>query len=118
MRAKQVEEMNRQAYDACFGFELEFDVQDKMHFLHGKFTCQGQSIPIMVLPPIDAPRCNCSATTAIEMPQFAKHHRDDCELEEVRIIAIWQGAGSVLGKQSRYRIIAEFYSSSWKICTE
>lgn len=56
-------------------------------------------MPVMDLPPIDASRCNCSATIVVgdlipETPQPANHHRVDCVLEGARVIAIWQGAGS------------------------
>ncbi|EYB98415.1 hypothetical protein Y032_0131g1611 [Ancylostoma ceylanicum] len=87
-----------------FRSEREFDVNDEMHCLHGRFRCQGQPLPLMEgVPQMDMSQCNCSASiTAVELipdlPQPAQSHRVECVLEGARVIAIWQGLGTLAEK--------------------
>ncbi|RCN39743.1 hypothetical protein ANCCAN_14315 [Ancylostoma caninum] len=56
--------------------DREFDVNDEMHCLHGRFRCQGQPLPLLEeLPQMDMSQCNCA-----------------------RVIAIWQDCGTLAEK--------------------
>ncbi|EYC04907.1 hypothetical protein Y032_0085g1856 [Ancylostoma ceylanicum] len=87
--------------------EKEFDVQDEMHFLHGKFRCMGQPFPVMPdhpgLTPDVGTRCRCSTSIKAmdlipSLPAPACEHRVENVLEAARIFAIWNGSGTLAEK--------------------
>ncbi|VDP01739.1 unnamed protein product [Heligmosomoides polygyrus] len=87
--------------------EKEFDVTDAMHFLHAQFRCQGQPFPIMPghpgIPADVTSRCQCGSTLTvsdliINVPQPASDHRVETVLEAARVLAIWNGIGTLTDK--------------------
>ncbi|RCN49896.1 integrase core domain protein [Ancylostoma caninum] len=87
-----------------FSADREFDVLDEMNCLHAKFRCQGQKLPILDgVPQIDLSACNCSLRLTAgdmipQLPQPAHSHGVECVLEGARIVAIWQGTGTLAEK--------------------
>ncbi|VDO25185.1 unnamed protein product [Heligmosomoides polygyrus] len=65
--------------------EKEFDVTDAMHFLHAQFRCQGQPFPCQGI----------RAFPQINVPQPASDHRVETVLEAARVLAIWNGIGTL-----------------------
>ncbi|VDP16094.1 unnamed protein product [Heligmosomoides polygyrus] len=84
--------------------EREFDVSDTMHCLHVEFRCQGQRMPALPgVPSMNLPECNVGSSVVAgdlipTLPQPAYDHRVENVLEAARVIAIWQGCGSLAEK--------------------
>ncbi|EYB91080.1 hypothetical protein Y032_0210g2117 [Ancylostoma ceylanicum] len=87
--------------------EKEFDVKDEMHFLHGQFRCMGQPFPMIPdhpgLTADVASKCHCSglirAVNLIPtLPAPASDHRVENVLEAARVLAIWNGSGTLTEK--------------------
>ncbi|RCN42760.1 hypothetical protein ANCCAN_11243, partial [Ancylostoma caninum] len=96
----------RSTVDVPRGAEKEFDVKDEMHFLHGQFRCMGQPFPMIPDHPMTADvasKCHCSgmirAVNLIPtLPAPACDHRIENVLEAARVLAIWNGSGTLKEK--------------------
>ncbi|KAK6059634.1 hypothetical protein COOONC_02733 [Cooperia oncophora] len=104
MKLKQFLKENRKERKLPARAAKEFDVVDEMNCLHGCFRCQGQPLPILEgVPQLDVSKCHCSASIVAgdlisTLVQPAAAHRVDCVLEGARVIAIWQGCGTLSEK--------------------
>ena len=100
-----IQSQNKNTYQLLHSrSQREFDVTDEMHCLHARFRCQGQPLPLLEgVPQIDMSQCSCSAVITAgeliaDLPQPAHSHRVECVLEGARVIAIWQGCGTLAEK--------------------
>ncbi|EYB82348.1 hypothetical protein Y032_0361g3462 [Ancylostoma ceylanicum] len=78
-----------------------------MYFLNASFRCQGQPFPLVpghpnLMPEVTTSYCGSGTITAGEiikgLPSPACEHRVDTVLEAARILAIWNGAGTLTEK--------------------
>ncbi|EYC17492.1 hypothetical protein Y032_0030g2085 [Ancylostoma ceylanicum] len=81
----------------------EFEVPDSTHCLHGQFRCVGQQMPLVPGVPQLPPPCRVSTAITAgqiipELPEPAYSHRVENVLEAARIIAVWQGCGTLAEK--------------------
>ncbi|KAK6043702.1 hypothetical protein COOONC_18792 [Cooperia oncophora] len=123
MKLKQFLKENRKERKLPARAAKEFDVVDEMNCLHGCFRCQGQPLPILEgVPQLDVSKCHCSASIVAgdlisTLVQPAAAHRVDCAcLEGARVIAIWQGCGT-LSEEDRlgWRISTR---TTWQVARE
>ncbi|VDP09929.1 unnamed protein product [Heligmosomoides polygyrus] len=84
--------------------ERVFDIDDTLNCLHEEFRCQSQKLLLLPeVPQMELSDCNVSVSVIAgdvipRLPEPAYSHRVETVLEAARIIAIYQGCGTMREK--------------------